>query len=465
MNKLFEDYKKQLRDKRIAAVGLGISNRPLVKYLADQGMEVTGFDNASYEKLKDFVDEFSRYKNVRFFLGENCLDELSGFDVIFKTPAMRPDLKPFLREINRGAVLTSEIEALIENCPAEIFAVTGSDGKTTTTTLIGMMLEEQGYKVWVGGNIGTPLFDKLDEIDEDHKVVLELGSFQLQTLKKKSPGISVITNISPNHLDFHLSMEEYVDSKKNIYKHQDGSGRLILNLDNETTRGFRHEAKGEVLFFSIREIPEKGAYMKESKLYLRDGSRDTFLMNASEVKLKGLHNIENLLAAITAVDGHVDPESIRKVASGFMGVEHRMEYVKEVNGVSFYNDSIGSTPTRTCASLQAFDGKLILIAGGYDKHIPYDIMGELIAEKVKALVLIGQTGPLIKQAYLKETEKRNLAPVPIVEADRLSEAVQEAFKLAVKGDTVILSPASASYDMFPNFEIRGKLFKDCVNRL
>lgn len=466
MNKLFDEYKKEIIGKKVAAVGLGISNRPLVRYLADLGVDITGFDSAPYEKLESFISEFEGYDNVHFYNGPDYLDYLKGFDIIFKTPAIRPDVPAFLKETRRGALMTSEMEVFLKMCNAKIFAVTGSDGKTTTTTLIGKMLEEQGFKVWIGGNIGTPLFDKLDIIEESDMVVLELGSFQLQTIKDKSPEIAVITNVSPNHLDFHKVIDEYIWSKKNIFRFQKPGDKLVLNLDNKITAGFQSDAKADVIWFSRRTIPDNGAYLDGERILFYEDGKEKYLFDKNLILLKGIHHVENYMAAISAVYKYVDIENIKKVAGSFTGVEHRTEPVMEVNGVWYYNDSIGSSPTRTSASLHAFDGKLILIAGGYDKKIPYDIMGPLIVEKVKGLILVGQTGPKIRAAFEAEKSRTGMGnEIPVIEVSSIEDAVKAASNLAVEGDTVILSPASASYDMFPNFEVRGKVFKDAVKEL
>ncbi len=466
MNNRFEEYKSELVGKKVAAVGLGISNRPLVRCLAKLGVEIVGFDSAPYAKLESFISEFKDMDNVSFFTGPDYLENLVGFDIVFKTPAIRPDVPEFIKELRRGALMTSEMEVFIKMCNAKIIAVTGSEGKTTTTTLIGKMLQEQGYKVWVGGNIGTPLFDKLDDIEEDDMVVLELGSFQLQTIRDKSPDVAVITNISPNHLDFHKVIDEYIWSKKNIYRYQKADDKLILNLDNKITAGFQKDAEAKVVWFSRQTVPENGAYLDgERILYYRNGI-ENYIFDKGVILLKGMHHVENYMAAISAVYDYVDIENMKKVAGSFKGVEHRTEPVKEVNGVWYYNDSIGSSPTRTNASIHAFEGKVILIAGGYDKKIPYDIMGPLIIEKVKGLILVGQTGPKIKAAF--EAEKARTGKgydIPVVEVSTDTEAVFEASKMAVKGDIVLLSPASASYDMYPNFEVRGKTFKDAVKNL
>ncbi len=466
MNNKFEDYKKEIMTKRVAAVGLGISNRPLLKYLAELGVEITGFDSAPYDKLKSFVDQFKNHSNVSFVLGPDYLDKLNGFDVIFKTPAIRPDIPAFTKEIRRGTLLTSEMEVFMKMCSAKIIAVTGSDGKTTTTTLIGRILKEQGYKVWVGGNIGTPLFDKLDEITSEDMVVLELGSFQLQTIKDIGPDIAVITNVSPNHLDFHKVIDEYIWSKQNVYRFQKSKDRLVLNFDNQITRSFAETASASILWFSRQQVPKNGTYLDDGDIvYYKNGKKEV-LFNKNLILLKGMHHVENFMAAIAAVYDFVDLDSIIKVANSFKGVEHRTEPVEKVNEVWYYNDSIGSSPTRTKASLNAFEGKLILITGGYDKKISYDLMGPLIIEKVKGLILLGQTGPKIKSAFEKEKKKTGKgAEIPVIEVNSIEDAVVQAARLAVPGDTVILSPASASYDMFPNFEVRGKVFKDAVRNL
>lgn len=466
MNKAFENYKENIRGRKVAAVGLGISNRPLFQYLADMGVDITGFDSAPYEKLAPFIRKFEGYPNASFHTGPDYLEELKGFDIIFKTPAIRPDIKPFIEEIRRGALITSEMEVFMKMCPAKIIAVTGSDGKTTTTTLIGKMLEKQGYKVWVGGNIGTPLFDKLDQIRDTDMVVLELGSFQLQTIRDKSPDTAIITNISPNHLDFHKVIDEYIWSKQNIYRYQKPGDRLVLNMDNKTTKNFAKGARADIVWFSRKGVPENGIFLQDGVIKQAGQGTVKNLFPSSEIAVRGIHNVENFMAAIAAIHDLVDVDSMVEVAKTFKGVEHRIEPVMKVNGVWYYNDSIGSSPTRTKASLHAFDGKVILIAGGYDKKISYDMMGPLILEKVKGLVLVGETAPKIKKAFEKAKSKTGEGgDIPVSEASTIEEAVEKASGMAVPGDTVILSPASASYDMFPNFEVRGQVFKEAVKNL
>ncbi|HEX9063044.1 MAG TPA: UDP-N-acetylmuramoyl-L-alanine--D-glutamate ligase, partial [Clostridia bacterium] len=340
MKKSIDEFKKSVQGKKIAVLGIGISNTPLIKYLSCFGAIITAFDKSPAEKIGPSIDELHAL-GVKTCLGENYLSELNGFNMIFKTPGMRFDLPELVAERERGAVVTSEMEVFFELCPAQIFAVTGSDGKTTTTTLIYRILKEEGYNCWLGGNIGTPLLDKVENISENDKVVLELSSFQLHTMKD-SPDVAVITNISPNHLDVHKSYEEYIDAKRNImlYQNKDGKygpSKVILNLDNEVTKSMSGDAKGEVTFFSRREALEEGLFLKNGALISKKAGKETFIVNADDILIPGLHNVENYLAASAAVIDYVRPETIRKVAVSFPGVEHRIELVREISGVKFYN--------------------------------------------------------------------------------------------------------------------------------
>jgi len=464
LNKKLIDFKENIKGKKVAVLGIGISHIPLIKYLYKLGVDITAFDKSDENKLKNVIDEF-KGMNIKYSLGEDYLKNLKGFDIIFKTPGMRFDL-PELEEARRnGTQVTSEMEVFFELCPAQIFAVTGSDGKTTTTTLIYKMLVEQGYNCWLGGNIGTPLLDRIDEIKETDKVVLELSSFQLHTMKQ-SPQVAVVTNLAPNHLDVHKSMDEYVEAKKNIYLHQTDKDKLVINFDNDITRDFINDAKGKVVYFSRVNKIDSGAKMNGNILVYSDGKEEKEIINADDIVIPGVHNIENYLAAIAAVIDYVEIDTIRKVATTFKGVEYRIELVRELNGVKFYNDSIASSPSRTIAGLNSFKQKVILIAGGYDKKIPYDVMGEVLVNKVKCLVLIGQTAPKIEQALMKEIERTGKGKdIPIIHCDTLKEAVEKAYESSKSGDIIIMSPASASFDMFKNFEERGKQFKDIVNSL
>lgn len=464
LNLKLEEYKRNIKNKRIAVLGIGVSNTPLIKYLVKIGVDITAFDKSERDKLGTTIMELEDL-GVKFSLGDNYLSELKDFDVVFRTPGMRFDIPELLKEKERGALITSEMEVFIDLCPAKIFAVTGSDGKTTTTTLIYKILTEQGYKCWLGGNIGTPLLSKIDEIEESDKVIIELSSFQLQTFSK-SPDIAIITNLSPNHLDVHKSMDEYTEAKKNIFKFQTRAGKLILNYDNEITKGFTNEAKGEVVYFSRVNSLKLGVVVEDGKLVYKDETNKIEFFAEEDIIIPGVHNTENYLAAIAAVIDYVKPETIKKVATTFKGVEHRIELVRELNGIKFYNDSIASSPTRTIAGLNSFKQKVILITGGYDKKLPFDEMGPAIIEKVKCLILFGQTALKIEKVLeneIKKTDKASL--IPVYKCDTLEETVNKAYSLAVRGDIIILSPASASFDMFRNFEERGNIFKDIVKNL
>lgn len=469
MNKKLEDFKKFIKDKKIAVIGLGISNTPLIKYLLGLNANITAFDMAEESQLQNTLKQLNKYGKFNYFLGKDYLKHLEGFDIIFKTPRIRFDIPELEAERNRGALVTSEMEVFMELCPAQIIGITGSDGKTTTTTIIYNILKEAGYNCWLGGNIGTPLIDKIEEIDKNDKVVLELSSFQLHTMKI-SPHISVITNLSPNHLDVHKSMEEYVEAKKNIFLHQSKDNMLVLNYDNTITNSFNKDSKGKVRSFSRINKLESGVFVSDGVIVFKENGNDREIVKVEDIILPGVHNIENYLAAVAATIDMVSPEVINKVAVTFAGVEHRNEFVREVNGIKFYNDSIGSSPTRTIATLNSFDKKVILIAGGYDKNIPYDIIGETILNKTRAVILLGQTAPLIEKAIINATidyeeKSNNKLEMPIFKVNSLETAVKKAHEIALTGDIIVLSPASASFDMFKNFEERGNRYKEIVNSL
>jgi UDP-N-acetylmuramoylalanine--D-glutamate ligase len=458
MKRDFSEFKHFIKGKKTAVVGLGVSNRPLIDFLLNLGAEVSGFDKKSEDKFSDIAAEL-KGKGVKLLLGDNYLNNLVGYDVVFKTPSMRIDCEALKKAAKKGAYITSEMEEFVRYCPAKIFGITGSDGKTTTTSLIYNMLKSQGYKTWVGGNIGTPLFTKIEEIDPSDKVVLELSSFQLMTMNV-SPEVAVITNLSPNHLDIHKNMEEYVAAKENIYKYQSEEDLLVLNRDNEITNKMLNNANGRVLQFSVKEKLTNGAYFKDDILFLNDEK----VCNKSEIKLKGMHNVENLLAAFCALLEDVKIENMKKVAATFTGVEHRCEFVRALEGVEYYNDSIASSPTRTLAGLMAFEKPVILIAGGYDKKIPFEPLAECGLNHIKTLILVGATKYKIKEAFENEFNKTGTS-IPVFLTDTFEEAVMKAKESAEPGDIVTLSPACASFDLFPNFEKRGNVFKEIVNRL
>jgi len=448
-------YLDRFQGKKILVLGLGVSNRPLVRLLLEAGLDVTACDRTQRDRLDEEILDLER-QGAKLRLGEDYLKQLSA-DVVFRTPGMLPTMPEIQALLRQGAEVTSEMEVFFEVCPCTILAVTGSDGKTTTTTLISEMLKAAGRRVFLGGNIGTPLLPRSDEMTESDIAVVELSSFQLMDMRR-SPHIAVITNLAPNHLDHHTDMAEYVTAKKQIFLHQGEGDVLVLNHDNAVTDGLRPEARGAVRLFSRREALKSGVCLRDGVIY-RDGAP---LLRQAEIKIPGIHNVENYMAAIAAVEGLVPDGCIREVARNFGGVEHRIELVRVKDGVSFYNDSIASSPSRTIAGLRSFAEKVILIAGGYDKQIPYDVLGPEICAHVKTLVLTGATAPKIRAAV----EAASGADRPeILEEDDFERAIRTAAARAKPGDTVLLSPASASFDHFKNFMVRGDTFKRIVMKL
>ena len=470
INEKLEKFKKEIKGKKVAVLGIGISNVPVIKSLVKLGALVSARDKK--EKISDEIKALEKI-GVKFVLGDKYLDGLENYDYIFRSPG----IKPFTYEIEKAVelgktTLTSEIEKVIELAPCKIIGVTGSDGKTTTTTLISKFLETAGYKVWVGGNIGTPLFSKLDEMRKEDIVVLELSSFQLMTLSK-SPDISVITNVSPNHLDYHTDYNEYIMAKANVFLNQNSDDILVLNKDSDMTNKYLkliedRNIKTNIRAFSINERVVKGVYFCDNKIYSNISGRKTKICNLDEIKLVGMHNVANICAAATAVYDLVDKDDIKEVVTTFGGVEHRMELVRTINDVKWYNDSIGTSPSRTIAGLKSFNKKVILIAGGYDKNIPYEPLAPYILDKVSHLILIGKTATKIRNAVIKEVKKENInidEILDIVEFNTLEECVNYANKIAKEDDIVVMSPASASFDMYKNFEERGNHFKRLVGKL
>ena len=447
------EYIDELRCKKVDVIGIGVSNRPLIRLLRSNGIEVTARDKTPRERL-DCADELEAM-GVSLVLGSDYLANLEG-DVIFRSPGIRPDVPEFCEAVRRGAVLTSEMEAFFEVCPCPITAVTGSDGKTTTTTVISEILKNAGKKVWIGGNIGTPLLDRAGEMKLDDYCVLELSSFQLMTIKK-SPTVAVITNLSPNHLDWHRNMEEYLAAKINIFNNDPQPEKVVLNLDNDATRALISMVKSECLAFSRMSVPQNGFFCRDDVIYSKRGDCCEEIMSVGDIFIPGVHNVENYMAAFAATDGIASRAAMIKTAKEFRGVEHRIEFVRELNGIKLYNDSIASSPSRTTAGLRSFKQKVILIAGGKDKGVPFDSLGPEIVKHVKKLVVTGLTADKIRDAAINAGFMGEI----ISETD-FDEAVKKAYGAAEKGDIVILSPACTSFDRFKNFAERGRHFKDIV---
>lgn len=454
--------------KTCAVVGVGVSNLPLIRFLRAHGARVTARDRKTAQELGSIADELTAL-GVSTRLGADYLDDLSE-EVIFRSPGLRPDLPAFLEAVDRGAQLTSEMEWFLECTPATVIGVTGSDGKTTTTTLTYLFLEEErlrrgGGNVYVGGNIGEPLLPYVERMTEADIAVVELSSFQLQTMQV-SPARAAITNLSPNHLDWHRDMTEYISAKTNIFRHK-GCKRLVLNAENDLTAALAKTALVPVTLFSSAGKPvgaEKSVYEKDGWIMLDNGITARGILRADEIRVPGRHNLENFMTAIALTDGLVSPESIGTVAERFRGVAHRMERIRTVGGVTYYNSSIDSTPTRTAAALAAFGDmgiRPIVICGGYDKHIPFAPLAEALAKYAKAAVLTGATAQAIAQA-IRECPAANGLPV-LLESD-FHRAVETAKDFAQSEDTVLLSPACASFDAFRNFAERGETFRAIVER-
>ena len=462
-NKKLEEFNQYIQFRKIAIIGLGVSNIPLIDYLYNKKARVTVFDDRNIEEIpKEIMDKITNY-NFEFSFGPNSLEKLKGFDMILRSPSCLPTKPELVKEAERGAIVTSEIELLMKMCPGKIIGVTGSDGKTTTTSMIYAILKKARLNAYLGGNIGVPLFTKLEEMKPQDIIVLELSSFQLMGMEV-SPDISVITNITPNHLNIHKDYEEYIDSKKNIYRFQDENGIVVLNYDNEITRKCANEVKGKVIFFSSKEKLENGFIVDENVIKKCEDKVRTHILDTKDLILRGKHNYQNVCTALAATNSLVDINIAIKAVKNFNPVEHRIEFIREIDNVKWYNDSASSSPTRTLSGLNAFDEDIILIAGGYDKNLDYTPLAKTIVEKVKTLILIGQTAGKIFDAVKKELENQN-KKLDIYMCDTLENTIEIAKKSAKPGQVVLFSPASASFDMFKNFADRGNKFKNLVNAI
>lgn len=454
------EYISSIKNKRICVIGIGVSNKPLIEKLLSCGCDVTACDKRSAQQLGDDYEQLLSL-GAKLVLGENYLDDLD-FDIVFRTPGLMPFDEHLLAASENGGVVTSEMEVFFKLCPCKIIAVTGSDGKTTTTTIISELLKAQGYTVHLGGNIGHPLLCEVDSIKSEDFAVLELSSFQLHSMNCR-PNVAVITNISPNHLDKHKDYQDYIDAKSAIFTMQNENDRLVLNHENEFSDYYAGKANSSVSYFSRVSKPQNGAYSDNGTVYRVHDGKSEKIMAADDIKLPGTHNLENYLAAFAATDGFVDIEVCATVAKQFGGVEHRLEQVRVKDGVTYINDSIGTSPSRTAAGLHALKTKPILIAGGYDKHIPFDSLGDEVCKNVKMLILTGATSDKIAQAV--KASKFYTPYFKMLTIDDFKQAVLTASEQAEQGDIVLLSPACAAFDKFKNFAERGKYFKQIVMEL
>ena len=462
MNTTAKAFFDSVKEKTVCFIGIGTSNLPLIKQFADKGARVIACDRKDFDALGENGVKAKEY-GAELVLGEDYLKNIDA-DIVFRSPGTPFYKEELVRLRENGAVLTSEMEVFFDLCPCNVIAVTGSDGKTTTTTIISELLKAAGKTVHLGGNIGKPLLPEIESVSPGDWAVVELSSFQLISMRK-SPDIAVVTNLAPNHLDIHKDMQEYIEAKKNIVLHQSAFSKAVLNLDNDITNGFSADVRGELAKFSVKEKPFNGAFLDGYTVCYSRFGEVTPIMDYRDIKIPGIHNVENYLAAISAVWGIVDVPEIIAVAKSFGGVAHRAELVRVVDGVEYYNDSIASSPTRTAlGTLSLYDKKIIIIAGGYDKHIPYEPLGPVINNKVKTLILLGDTAPKI-EAAVRGADNFDPDSITIINVSNMEEAVAAAREHAQRGDIVSLSPASASFGLYRNFEERGNHFKSIVNGL
>ena len=458
MKENYESLKKELKTKKIAVLGAGVSNIPLLKQLACENCDVTLFDQKEKENINEDIQKLINKKKLKCFLGQNYLEGLKSFDIIFRSPSLLPS-NPYLKEEeSRGCYITTEVEEVIKYAPCKVIGITGSKGKTTTTTIVSKILENLGYNVYVGGNIGTPLFTKIEQLKETDIVVLELSSFQLMGMRT-SPDIAVVTNISPDHLDIHGSYEEYINAKKYIFKNAKKNSILVLNSEDEIVKNFAHEVEGEVRYFGTNSTLDT-YYLKENKIW----NKEKEIIDTTKLILKGEHNYINICAALSAIKDFIkDTSNLEAILKNIPSVPHRLEFVREIDGVKWYNDSASTTPDKCLGGLSAFSEKIVLIAGGSDKNIPYTPLAKPVTEKVSKLILFGQTKNKIYDAVMEEVKRTNNRSLKIYVLDDLESAISVAKKVAVSGEVVLFSPASASFDMFKNAYQRGDIFKKLVN--
>ena len=457
------EYLDSLKGKSVVVIGMGVSNTPLIRMLLRANVNVTVCDKSTRDRVQAQADELESL-GAKLELGADYLANIHKADLVFRTPGLSPNSPQLKKAVECGAEVTSEMELFFKLCPCKIIGVTGSDGKTTTTTLISEFLKEAGYNVYVGGNIGKPLLPDVADMTPEDMVVVELSSFQLMSMRQ-SPNVAVFTNLSPNHLDYHHTMEEYTNAKLNIFLHQHEGDRAVFNYDNDITRDLSQRAPAGMMMFSRKHsLADRGVYLRDNTICMTNDTGSREVLAVEDIHIPGVHNIENYMAAIAAVDGLVPDQCVRAVALRFTGVEHRIELVRELNGVRYFNDSIGTSPTRTMACLDSFNQKLILIAGGYDKGVPFTQLGVEMCKKVKTLVLCGTTAPAIRKA-VEEAPEYASCGIQLVETDNLKAAVEAARDAASAGDVVVLSPACAAFDQFKNFMERGRVFKEFVNAL
>lgn len=459
----FLEYLDSLRGKKIAVIGAGVSNVPLIELLCGRGCDVTVCDKRTAEAMGELAVNLKQ-QGAKLQLGESYLEGLEAFELIFRTPGLLPLDAHLQNAMQHGVELTSEMEVFFKFCPCQTIAITGSDGKTTTSTVISELLKASGRTVHLGGNIGHPLLCEIPSMTPEDVCVLELSSFQLHSMTCK-PNVAVVTNVSPNHLDVHPDYDDYQNAKKSVYRLQDERDRLVVNGDNAITDAFGREAASQVYRFSRQGKVARGAWYEAGSIWFTDGDDTKKVIDIQEIKIPGMHNVENYMAAYCATQGMVDDETFRQVARTFSGVRHRLELIRELRGVKYINDSIASSPTRALAGLRSFrpEDQLILIVGGHDKHVPFDELADEICQRCRALFVCGETAEKISQAV--RSSKYYTKDFPLFVNADWTENVLAASRYAQPGDTVLLSPACSSFDFFKNFAERGDLFRKIVMEL
>lgn len=450
-------------NQRVTIFGLGREGTALARFLVQHGAKVTVTDIKEAEALRDPIDELRGFP-VHYMLGGHPKESLEA-DAIFVSPGVPQELPILAEARRRGIPLSSETALFFELCRAPIIGITGSSGKTTTTSLVGEIMEAEGYRTFVGGNIGSPLINLVEQIEPSDKVVMELSSFQLEVLHR-SPHIAAVLNLSPNHLDRHASLEDYLSAKANIVRFQSHHDYAILNADQPLTRELMSTCSGRVVPFSREQELDEGAFLTEGRISLRWGGRESEVCHVSDVRLLGQHNLENVLAACAvAIVAGAGTDAMRRAVTSFTGVEHRLELVEEIAGVRYYDDSIATSPDRAMAALNSFAEPIVLLAGGREKHLPLEELARLIVRKAKSLILFGESALLLKEAVVEAQREEGGQTIPIYRSSSLADAVQTAARMAKAGDIVLLSPACTSFDMYRDFAARGEHFKTLVREL
>ena len=446
-----------LKDKRVLVVGLGKSGVASALFLKERGARVTVSDTKSPDQLRDEIPVLLDH-GITVETGGHGERTFRGQDLIVVSPGVPVDAAPLVQARAAGEPVIGEIELAAQNLPGEIVAITGSNGKTTTTTLAGEILAAGGFPVSVGGNIGTPAISLVERATRQTIVVLEVSSFQLETIQTFRPKVAVVLNVTPDHLDRHRTFQTYVDAKTRIFENQQASDFAVLNEDDPTCRTLRDRTRAQVFWFSRKKEVEQGACVRDGKIFFLDDKSQREVMLVSEIPLKGAHNVENVLAGVCA--GALmgcEPPKIRQAIQNFKAVEHRLEYVATIKGVQYFNDSKATNVDATIKALESFPKNIHLILGGKDQGSDYTVLNDLLRERVKRVYTIG--------AAAEKIESHIKGAAEVVHAETLENAIRRASAVAEPGDVVLLAPACASFDQFQSYNHRGRVFKEVVQAL